>query len=90
MLKTDSLVKTLMLGNIEGRRRRVETEDEIERVTGRKVVGVGDGQGGRSSKGGNRQQMSDIFNLFLKLQEETNYKCQIFFLLHTKLKGSFS
>ena len=46
MLKTDSLVKTLMLGNIEGRRRRVETEDEIERVTGRKVVGVGDGRGG--------------------------------------------
>ena len=39
MLKADSLVKTLMLGNIEGRRRRAGTEDEIERVTGRKAVG---------------------------------------------------
>ena len=34
--------------------------------------------------------MSDIFYLSLKQQEETNYKCQIFFLLHTKLKGGFS
>ena len=36
--------------------------------------------------------MSDIFffYLFLKWQEETNCKCQIFFLLHTKLKGGFS
>ena len=39
MLKADSLVKTLMLGNIEGRRRRAGTEDEIERVTGRKAAG---------------------------------------------------
>ena len=34
--------------------------------------------------------VSDIFYLFLKQQEETNYKCQNFFLLHTKLKGGFS
>ena len=36
---------------------------------------------------GNRLQVSDIFYLSLKWQEETNYKCQIFFLLYTKLKG---
>jgi len=34
--------------------------------------------------------VSDIFYLSLKQQEETNYKCQIFFLLHTKLKEGFS
>ena len=28
-MKTDSLEKTLMLGKIEGRRRRVTTEDEM-------------------------------------------------------------
>ena len=40
---------------------------------------------------GNRQQVSDVFYLFLKRQEETNYKCQVVFsLLYTKLKGGFS
>ena len=29
--------------------------------------------------GGNRLQVSDIFSLSLKQQEETNYMCQIFF-----------
>ena len=38
-----------------------------------------EGQG--SPNRGNRLQVSDIFNLSLKLQEETNFKCQIFFLL---------
>ena len=40
MLRADSLVKTLMLGNIEGRRRRSGTKDEIEMVTGRKAGGL--------------------------------------------------
>ena len=35
-------------------------------------------------------QVSDMFYLSLNWQEETNYKCQNFFLLHTKLKGGFS
>ena len=48
-----------------------------------------EGQG--SPNRGNRLQVSDIFYLSLKWQEETNYKCQFFFfLLHTKLKGGFS
>ena len=47
-----------------------------------------EGQG--SPNGGKRLQVSDIFYLSLKQQEETNYKCQIFFLLHAKLKGGFS
>ena len=34
--------------------------------------------------------MSDIFYVSLKWQEKANYKCQIFFLLHTKLKGGCS
>ena len=40
MLRADSLVKTLMLGNTEGRRRRAGTKDEIEMVTGRKAGGL--------------------------------------------------
>ena len=55
----------------------------FERVTGRKTRGL---------QTGNRLQVSDIFSLSLKWQEETN--CQVsdffFFLLHTKLKGVFS
>ena len=47
------------------------------------------GQG--SPNGGNRLQVSDFFfYLSIKWQEEINYKCQIFFLLYTKLKGGFS
>ena len=44
-----------------------------------------DGQG--SPDGGNRLQVSDVFSLSLKWQEETNYTCQPFSLLCTKLKG---
>ena len=47
-----------------------------------------EGQG--SPNEGNRLQGSDIFYLSLKQQAEINYKNQIFFLLHTKLKGDFS
>ena len=56
----------------------------LERLTGRKAQG--------SPNRGNRLQVSDIFSLSLKRQEETNYKCQIFFffLFNTKLKGGFS
>ena len=52
MQRTDSLEKTLMLGKIEGRRRR-RTEDEIvgwyHQLYGHEfeqAPGVGDGQGG--------------------------------------------
>ena len=51
--RTDSLEKTLMLGKIEGRRRRGTTEDEMvgwhHRLDGHEfeqALGVGDGQGG--------------------------------------------
>ena len=54
MLRADSLVKTLMMGKIEGRRRREwTTEDEMvgwqHRLDGHEfgwTPGVGDGQGG--------------------------------------------
>ena len=53
MQRTNSLEKTLMLGKIEGRRRRGWTEDEMvgwhHRLNGhgfRWTPGVGDGQGG--------------------------------------------
>ena len=53
MGRTDSLEKTLMLGKIEGRRRRGTTEDEIgglhHRLSGHEfeqALGVGDGRGG--------------------------------------------
>ena len=53
MRRTDSLEKTLMLGKIEGRRRRGRTEDEMvgwhHRLNGHEfgwTLGVGDGQGG--------------------------------------------
>ena len=52
MQRTDSFEKTLMLGKIEGRRRRGTTEDEMvgwhHRLDGHefeKTPGVGDGQG---------------------------------------------
>ena len=52
MQRTDSLEKTLMLGKIEGRRRRGMTEDEMvgwhHRLNGHdfeQVLGAGDGQG---------------------------------------------
>ena len=52
MQRTDSLVKTLIMGKTEGRRRRGQ-EDETDgwhhRLDGREseqVLGVGDGQGG--------------------------------------------
>ena len=52
MWRTDSLEKTLMLGKIEGRRRRGMTEDEVvgwhHRLYGHEfeqALGVGDGQG---------------------------------------------
>ena len=52
MGRTDSLEKTLMLGKIEGRRRRGQTEDEMvgwhHPVDGHEfeqTLGVGDGQG---------------------------------------------
>ena len=46
---------------------------------------------GRKGRGLNRRQVSDILYLSLMWQEETKFKCQIFFfLLHTKLKGGFS
>ena len=52
MLGADSLEKTLMLGKIEGRRRRGRTEDEMvgwhHRLNGHgfeQAPGVGDGQG---------------------------------------------
>ena len=53
MGKADSFEKTLMLGKIEGRRRRRATEDELvgwhHRLNGHEfewTPGVGDGQGG--------------------------------------------
>ena len=53
MRRTDSLEKTLMLGKIEGRRKKGMTEDEMvgwyHRLDGREsewTLGVGDGQGG--------------------------------------------
>ena len=52
MRRTDSLEKTLMLGKIEGRKRRGTTEDEMvgwhHRLDGHEfeqAPGVGDGQG---------------------------------------------
>ena len=52
MGRTDSLEKTLLLGKIEGRRRRGQTEDEMvgwhHPVDGHEfeqTLGVGDGQG---------------------------------------------
>ena len=52
MHRADSLEKTLMLGKIEGRRRRGMTEDELvgwhHRLDGHEfeqALGVGDGQG---------------------------------------------
>ena len=52
MQKTDSLEKTLMLGRIEGRKRRGAAEDKMvgwhHRVNGHEfeqALGVGDGQG---------------------------------------------
>ena len=52
MRRTDSLEKTLMLGNIEGRRRRGRQEDKMfgwhYRLSGHEfeqALGVGDGQG---------------------------------------------
>ena len=61
MQRADSLEKTLMLGKIEGRRRKGTTEDKMagwhHRLTGHGFgwnPGVGDGQGGlacRSSRG---------------------------------------
>ena len=52
MQTADSLEKTLMLGKIEGRRRRGMTEDEMvgwhHRLNGHdfeQVLGAGDGQG---------------------------------------------
>ena len=53
MQRVDSFEKTLMLGKIEGRRRRGTTEDEMvgwhHRLNGHGfgwTLGVGDGQGG--------------------------------------------
>ena len=53
MRRTDSLEKTLMLGKIEGRKRRGRTEDEMveqhHQLNGHEfeqALGVGDGQGG--------------------------------------------
>ena len=53
MQRADSFEKTLMLGKIEGRRRKGITEDEMvgwhHRLNGREfeqALGVGDGQGG--------------------------------------------
>ena len=55
MQRAGSLEKTLMLGNIEGRRRGQATEDEMvgwhHRINGyefEQTSGVGDGQGGRA------------------------------------------
>ena len=52
MQRTDSLEKTLMLGKIEGRRRRGTTEDEmvgwhhqLDGHESEQAPGVGDGQG---------------------------------------------
>ena len=56
MQRTDSLEKTLMLGKIEGRRRRGLAEDEMvechHRLDGlefEQALGVGDGQGSLAS-----------------------------------------
>ena len=49
MQRVDSLEKTLMLGKIEGRRRRDEMVGWHHRLNGHKfeyMPGVGDGQGG--------------------------------------------
>ena len=53
MQRTDLLEKTLMLGKIEGRKRRGRTEDEMveqhHQLNGHEfeqALGVGDGQGG--------------------------------------------
>ena len=58
MRRTDSLEKTLMLGKIEGRRRRGQTEDEMvgwhHRCNGhefQQALGVGDGQGSLACMG---------------------------------------
>ena len=72
MWRTDSLAKTLMLGKIEGRRRKVTTEDEM---VGRHhwldghgfewTLGVGDGLGGLAccdSWGGKESDMTERLN----------------------------
>ena len=53
MQRADSLEKTLMLGKIEGRRRREAREDEMvgwhHQLNGhefKQALGIGDGQGG--------------------------------------------
>ena len=64
--RADSSEKTLMLGKIEGRRRRGTTEDEIigwhHRLNGhgfRWTAGVGDGQGGLACCGSRGRKESD-------------------------------
>ena len=54
-----------------------------ERVTGRKVRGL-------QTEGIGCKCQTFVVYLSIEWQEETNYKCQIFFLLYTKLKGGFS
>ena len=65
MQRTDSFEKTLMLGKIEGRRRRT-TEDEIvgwhHRLNGHGfgwTPGVGDGQGGLACCGSQSRKELD-------------------------------
>ena len=55
---------------------------QSESVTGREARGLQTEETGYKSQ--------TFFYFSLKLQEETNCKCQIFFLLCTKLKGGFS
>ena len=56
LMRSDSFEKTLMLGKIEGRRRRGLTENEVvgwhhrlNRHEFEQTPGVGDGQGGLSA-----------------------------------------
>ena len=66
MRRVDSVEKILMLGKIEGRRRRGTTEDEMvgwhHRLSGHRfgwTLGVGDGQGGLACFGSWGQKESD-------------------------------
>ena len=62
MRRTDSLEKTLMLGKIEGRRRRGLTEDEMvgwhHQLNGHEfeqALGDGEGQGGLACPWGRKE-----------------------------------
>ena len=85
MQRTDSLEKTLMLGKIEGRRRRGMTEDEMvgwhHRLNGHdfeQVLGAGDGQGSLAccSPWGCKEWDTTKRRNWLKLEFRTKFTMQ--------------